>query len=171
MLLKLLFTLWVLAGNSSSTNHAVATNDVVQLKIEVDKTLLHYLCNDFVPIVTNSTCKTTLFQSAEEVDFMSINNQTMVLKPTSSDLPCPAITGYICFPRTYQLTINAFNPSNSSLITHKRFAITLQGTSKAIIETLVVVLVILGGSMVCLLSICIDEQLLRLRRQIVQREN
>ena len=176
MLLKLLCTLWVLAGSSSPTDYAVATtdfltNDAVQFSIEVDETLSHHLCNDFVPIITNSTCKTTLFQSAEKIDFISINNQTMVLKPTSNDLPCPAITGYICFPRTYQLTINAFNASNRSLITHKKFAITLQGASKATIETLVVSLVMLGGGLVCLLSICIDKEFLRLRRQIVRTQN
>ena len=85
------------------------TNDTVQISVDMGGSMIHDLCDDFTFNITNTTCTDTLFEASEKVDFITIANQTMLLKPTTDDAVCNKKNTLICFSKTYQLTINALN--------------------------------------------------------------
>ncbi|MEM9569559.1 MAG: hypothetical protein AAF900_01220, partial [Bacteroidota bacterium] len=106
------------------------TSNTIEISIDEGDTMSRDLCDDFAPNVANTNCTDTLFEASEKVDFITIANQTMLLKPTRDDAACNDQQISICFSKTYQLTISAFNANDHRLITDKRFAITVQGNSK-----------------------------------------
>ena len=138
-------------------------NDTVQITVGIDDTVTRDLCNDFTPNITNTTCTDTLFETSEKVDFITIANQTMLLKPTTDDEACYRKVILICFSKTYQLTISALNGNDHTLIMDKRFAITVQGNTKEENTAFIVIFVVTGSVVACAISSCLKDLFLRLR--------
>ena len=147
------------------------TNDTVQISVDMGGSVIHDLCDDFTPNITNANCVDTLFKASEKVDFITIANQTMLLKPTTDDAACYGKAISTCFSKTYQLTISALNANDHRLIMDKRFTITVQGVSKEEIE-IVAFIFVLGGSVVaCAVNSCLQYLFLQLRLEAARMRN
>lgn len=171
MLFKLLCTLLVLAGGQHQRNtnpiyNNIKDNNWVNISINVQDTLKHDLCNDFITNITHENCVKTLFSSPNPVDFITIVDQTMTLVPTTNNLNCykKQIYGSSCFSKTYQFVVSAHNISGSSFSTEKNFQVeVLPNFSKNELEALIIMVCGLGSVLVCGVSMCIQRSYQKFR--------
>ena len=169
---KLLCTLCALVASNSLNHHIpikTENDKIIQINSNIGSVVTHNLCDDFTPNITNTTCHKMLFVPSEELDFITITNQTMQLIPTANDGACYIKNVFLCFSKTYQLTIHALNATDHALMLDKMFTVTVEGNDKYDTETIIIILVLLGSGVTYACSSCIQnslKDLFRYRRQM-----